>query len=109
MHPPSDSASASQEGAGGRRGVRWMRSRPGMAHPSCLRLRGLNDRLVAFPSLMLENQRLDGDLTGVGVQFGESLIFGRPTAVHEVCLDHLAGLVKELDDDVLPEIGQGHL
>src|SRR5688572_6462704 len=105
MHPPSDSASASQEGAGRRRGVRLLRSRPGVADPSCLRLRGLNDRLVAFPSLMLENQRLDGDLTRIGVQFGESLIFGRPTAVHEVCLDHLTGLVEKLDDDVFSEIG----
>src|SRR6266852_4530451 len=73
------------------------------------RLRGLDHGVIALPALVLELEVLDGDRIGVGVQIGQRLILRRPAAEYLIRDDELAGLVEELDDDVLAEVLEGNL
>ena len=52
---------------------------------------------------------LDRDGVGVGVEVGQRLVLRHPGAVHLVREHELAGLVVELDDEVLAEVLQRHL
>jgi hypothetical protein len=64
----------------------------------------LGDAVVALPALVLEFDRLEGDRVGVGVEVGERLVLGDPAAQQLVGERGLAGLVVDLDDDVLAEV-----
>ena len=70
---------------------------------------GSVDVEVALPALVLELERLDRDGVGVGVEIGQRLEFRHPAAEHLVGDRQLAGLVVDLDDDVLAEVLQRHL
>ena len=52
---------------------------------------------------------LDRDGVGVGVEVGQRLVLGDPAAVDLVGERELAGLVVDLDDDVLAEVLQRDL
>ena len=68
------------------------------------RLGRLGHREVALPALVLELDVLDRDRVGVGVEIGQRLVLRHPAAEHLVGDGQLAGLVVELDDDVLAEV-----
>src|SRR5260370_914794 len=67
-------------------------------------LGGLLDGGVALPALYLQHDVLQRYRVGVRVQFRQRLVFGNPGAIDLVRYSHLAGLVKELQDEVLSEI-----
>src|SRR5262249_9417921 len=68
-----------------------------------VRFRGLGDRGVALPALVLELDVLNRHRVGVGVVFRQGLIFRYPAAIDLVGDRELAGFVVELDQYVLAE------
>ena len=79
------------------------------ARPGEARLAWLGDFVVALPALVLELDVLDRDGVGVGVEVGQRLELRHPAAEHLVGDRELAGLVVDLDDDVLAEVLQRNL
>src|SRR5207302_3356356 len=65
-------------------------------------------RLVALPSLVLEFDVRDGHGVGVRVEIGQGLILGDPATEDVVSDGYLAGLVVDLNNDVLAEILERH-
>src|SRR5271166_2384607 len=61
----------------------------------------LGHREVALPALVLELDVLDRYRVRVGVQLRDRLVFRDPAAIDLVGDRHLAGLVVDLEDDVL--------
>src|SRR5262249_22294828 len=72
-------------------------------------LRRFDDLDVALPSLVLELEMLDRHRVRVGVQVRKRLELGDPATEHLVSDRELAGLVVQLDDDVLAEVLERHL
>ncbi len=72
-------------------------------------LHRLGHRDVALPALVLQLDVLDGDGVGVGVEVGQRLVLGHPAPVDLVGEGDLAGLVVDVDQDVLAEIPERDL
>src|SRR5262245_53838234 len=70
------------------------------------RFRRLGYVVITLPTFVLELDCLDPDRVGIGVQ---RLIFkiGHPSPIHLKRKGDLAGLVVDLDNEVLPEVLQG--
>ena len=76
--------------------------------PVGLLLLRFNDRRVALPAFVLQNDLLDRNISCISIQVGQGCVFGRPAAVHPIARHHLSSLVQKLDLDVLSKILQRH-
>ena len=64
---------------------------------------------IALPAFVLEDDQLNGDGSGVGVQLRERLVFRDPAPEDLVREGLLSCLVEKVENDVLAKIREGHL
>jgi hypothetical protein len=64
----------------------------------------LSNGHVALPAFVLQNKLFESDISCIRIKVRQGPVFGRPAAVHLIGNHNLAGLVDQLDQDVLSKI-----